>query len=152
MYDVAVSEDLSRLAIRTEMMEHAMGKFDWVTFAGSKARFAGSIREPLDRSSPYALAVQTDEGPVYFGGFDTVYEPDQTHYSVEIGWFGYSTADNVGNPHLNARARFSVSEAEAIREIICRLILGDGEKPFPLDRPKHFTGEIRFRDGWIRSS
>src|SRR5437899_12420098 len=90
---------------------------DWITLGGGKARFVGP-ELGADDVPHMVLAVELATDGIYFGEFAAVYEPDRTHYNVEIISFGYNSKHNIGNPHPGARAAFASSEAKAIRYLI----------------------------------
>jgi hypothetical protein len=125
-----------------------MGMFDWVSFENGKARFCGTQRGG-DEIPRHVLGVQLDDSR-YYGNFETKYEEDGTHYSVEIISFGFDDPGNVGNPSVTARAAFSPAEVSLIETLVSSLVRLPGEQPFPLEIGSRFRGGVFFRDGWIR--
>ena len=126
-----------------------MVQLDWLIFDGGRARFVGPDLG-ADEEPHLVLAAELGTDGIYFGDFCAKYDPDRTHYNVEIISFGYNSKYNVGNPHPGARAAFTASEVKSIRGLISALILADGDKPYPLNRRDQFLGKVSFRDGWIR--
>lgn len=69
--------------------------FDWVEFGGGRAKFDGLVRG-CDELGHETFAVELPGREVLYGEFRTRYEPDKTHYNVEIVRFGNASKFGTG--------------------------------------------------------
>ena len=76
----------------------------WITLGGGKARFVGP-ELGADDEPHMVLAVELGTDGTYFGEFAAVYEPDRTHYNVEIISFGVQQQAQYREPALRGKGR-----------------------------------------------
>src|SRR5437870_11679136 len=77
---------------------------DWITLGGGKARFVGP-ELGADDEPHMVLAVELGTDGTYFGEFAAVYEPERTHYNVEIISFGVQQQAQYREPALRGKSR-----------------------------------------------
>ena len=128
--------------------EEMSSVWDWVEFEGGRAKFDGTVRGS-DELGHHTFAVQLPGREVLYGEFKTRYEPDHTHYNVEIIRFGIASRGGVDIDNHYRRATFTPEEATTLERIITALMLRDVEKPPPIEDPEDFLGKVFFRPGWL---
>ena len=134
----------------TERSYEEIGKlFDWVEFDGGRAKFDGLVRGG-DELGHHTFAVELPGREVLYGEFRTRYEPDKTHYNVEIVRFGNASKFGAGLDNHVSRRSLTPEEAVTLERIITALMVRDVKKPPPMQHAENFLGKVFFRSGWLQ--
>jgi hypothetical protein len=128
-----------------------MDMYDWVEFAGDRARFCGGIRG-WDELGHETFCVELN-GKSWYGEIEKIFTREADGFGTEILSFGYKQLADVGMP-ASARVAFLASDIEKLRASVTRLIdivSQCDNPPFVLSRGKtsRFSGNVAFRDGWV---
>ena len=122
--------------------------FDWVEFDGGRAKFDGWVRG-CDELGHATFAVELPGREVLYGEFDARFEPDKTHFNIEIVRFGYGDRGNVDNEHPRARKYFTPEEKLTLERIITALMVRDAGRAITI-HAENFLGKVFFRPGWLQ--
>jgi hypothetical protein len=124
---------------------------DWINLEGGNIRFAGSVRG-VDGGGCDIFEIQAQSRPALCGEFRSRYADNQSDFDIDIVSFGFLDQRNVGNPHPDARQRFSAMERDLIERLTIALFADpksrEGIPPFTSTKG-HFLGQVRFTPGWI---
>jgi hypothetical protein len=123
--------------------------FDWVEFDGGRAKFDGWVRG-CDELGHAIFAVELPGREVLYGEFRTRYEPDETHYNVEIARFGNPDKNGIDLDNHFPHCSLTPEEKLTLERIITALIVRDVKKPGPMQHAENFLGKVFFRPGWLQ--
>ena len=123
--------------------------FDWVEFDGGRAKFDGWVRG-CDELGHATFAVELPGREVLYGEFRTRYEPDKTHYNVEIVRFGNPDKNGIDLDNHFPHCSLTPEEKLTLERIITALMVRDAKKPPPIEDPENFLGKVFFRPGWLQ--
>jgi hypothetical protein len=121
------------------------------TFKGARTELFGSVRGVDECGHLVFAVVKTDGGNLYGEFFEVGMPENDNDFNVEVGEFGFTDPENVGNPHPGARRHFSVEEC-ATAEVLVRKLLSDPDvvlKRWRFVPGIRFLGGVTFRPGWI---
>jgi hypothetical protein len=128
-----------------------MSPFDLSTFPEGEIGFAGSVRG-ADECGHDLFQIQLQDRPLFFGKWDSIFEPDGNSFNVEIFSFGYKDKYNAPIMHPNARAIFSITEKQKIVALINHLFNNTDKRqlllPFSM-KNANYLGQIIFGPYWI---
>jgi hypothetical protein len=124
---------------------------DLINFPNGAAGFAGFPRGVDDRGH-FAFELRLPSHPGLYGEYRPKFAENGNDYDVEIVNFGFVSRNNLGNPNVGARLRFSSQQREVIEDLIVALVSNpearEGIPPFSSAK-SHFLGRIHFLPGWI---
>jgi hypothetical protein len=125
-----------------------------INFEEGAGRFAGAVRGG-DEAGHFVFELQIPTFPELYGEWNAIFEANKTDFGIEIVSFGYRIRENVGNPHPNARLKFSGEQRNIIQRLITALFSSaearEGIPPFTSKKGR-FSGRVEFRPGWIVAS
>ena len=134
----------------SERSYEEIGKlFDWVEFDGGRAKFDGLVRGG-DELGHHTFAVELPGREVLYGEFRTRYEPDKTHYNVEIVRFGNPDKNGIDLDNHFLHCSLTPEEKLTLEGIITALMVRDAKKPTPIEDSENFLGKVFFRPGWLQ--
>jgi hypothetical protein len=118
-----------------------------------KIRFAGGVRG-VDEAGHDAFELSLSGAPALYGEWRPIFSENGNNFNVEIVNFGYTSRDNLGNPHPDARRKFSAHDVSSIRGLIEALFASEEARarvaPFSSKKnPRGYLGRVIFRPGWI---
>jgi hypothetical protein len=120
-------------------------------FPNGAARFAG-VPQGADERGHLVFEIQLPSYPPLYGEFRPQSTQNGNDYDIGIVSFGFASPDNVGNPHVGARRRFSLQQRKIIEDIIVALVSSPEAQsdvpPFAFNGSR-FLGRIHFLPGWI---
>ncbi len=113
--------------------------------------FGGPVRGS-DELGHDSFRVQLLNRPVLYGEWRPIFKENGNDFNVEVVSFGYGSESNLGNPHPQARNRFSAAEQQSIerlfRSLVANLPARHGISPFSSTKGR-FLGGVSFAQGWI---
>jgi hypothetical protein len=125
--------------------------FELYKFPNGAARFAG-MGPGADERGCFVFEVQLPSYPSLYGEFGPQWAENKNDYDIEIVSFGFTSRNNVGNPHAGARPRFSSQQRKIIEDLIVALASSPEAQskvpPFSF-KGSRFLGRIHFLPGWI---
>jgi hypothetical protein len=120
-------------------------------FPNGAARFAG-IPRGADERGHFAFEIQLPSYPSLYGEYRPLWAENKNDYDIEIVSFGFSSRDDLGNPYVGARQRFSLQQRKIIEDLIVALVSSpEAQSEVPPFSPNgsRFLGRIHFLPGWI---
>jgi hypothetical protein len=129
--------------------EHVMASAN--TFEDARIELFGSVRG-VDEGGHLMFGVARTNGDDVYGEFFEVGMPENDNdFNVEVGEFGFTNPENVGNPHPGARRHFSVEECTAVENMIRKFLSNPDVvlKRWRLVPGIRFLGGVTFRPGWV---
>ncbi len=122
--------------------------FDWVEFDGGRAKFDGNVRGG-DELGHETFAVELPGREVLYGEFDARFEPDKTHFNIEIVRFGNASKFGAGLDNHVSRRSFTPEEKLTLERIITALMVQGAGRAMTI-HPENFLGKVFFRPGWLQ--